>query len=95
MDVKAALSVLVNLRTVSEVIITNQGSAREWPKLCEHALDFHFIPSAMGGAIPLGLGIAVAQPKRRVTIISGDGSLLMNLGCLVSVVASSFWWCAL
>ena len=49
-----------------QITITNQGSAREWPKLCRHPLDFHYIPSAMGAAISLGLGLALAQPERHV-----------------------------
>lgn len=88
MDVTCAIATLVSLRQSNQVVITNQGSAREWPKQSMHPLDFHYIPSAMGAAIPLGLGIAIAQPQREVVVLSGDGSLLMNLGCLVTVVAS-------
>lgn len=86
--VEAALQVLANLRTEREVVITNQGSARLWPRLSQHDGDFNYNPSTMGGAIPLGLGIALARPNRHVIVLSGDGSLLMNLGCLVSVRAS-------
>ncbi len=86
--VEAALKVLANLRTERDVVVTNQGSARLWPRLSQHAGDFNYNPSTMGGAIPLGLGIALACPKRHVIVLSGDGSLLMNLGCLVSVLAS-------
>ena len=39
----------------------------------------------MGGAAPLALGIALAQPGRRVMVVDGDGSLLMQLGVLASV----------
>ncbi len=83
-----ALQVLIGLRKKDQVVITIQGSSREWPKLTNHSLDFHFLPSAMGAAIPLGLGIASAQPSREVIVVSGDGSLLMNLGCLVTVAGS-------
>lgn len=38
--------------------------------------------------MPLGLGLALARPDCEVIVLSGDGSLLMNLGCLVSVTAS-------
>lgn len=40
----------------------------------------------MGGASALGLGIAVAQPERPVVVLDGDGSLLMQLGSLVTAV---------
>jgi thiamine pyrophosphate-dependent acetolactate synthase large subunit-like protein len=42
----------------------------------------------MGGAIPLGLGLALAQPQREVVVVSGDGSLLMSLGSLATVVSA-------
>ena len=40
---------------------------------------------AMGGAVPLGLGLALAQPSRRVLVITGDGGMLMGLGSLATV----------
>ena len=86
--VEAALQVLADLRSERSVLVTNQGSARLWPRLSQHAGDFNYNPSTMGGAIPLALGIALACPTREVIVLSGDGSLLMNLGCLVSVIDS-------
>jgi len=40
---------------------------------------------SMGLASSIGLGLAVAQPRRRVFVIDGDGSLLMNLGSLATI----------
>jgi len=88
MDVVAALQVLIDHRRSDQIVITNQGSARVWPKLAQHPLDFHYNPSTMGGAIPLALGLALAQPKREVVVVSGDGALLMSLGSLVTVVGT-------
>ncbi len=88
MSVRAALQVLACHRSDKHVVVTNQGSARIWPLLTSHQLDFHFNPSAMGGAVPLALGIALARPDKEVIVVTGDGALLMNLGCLVSVVAA-------
>jgi len=42
----------------------------------------------MGGAASLGLGLALAQPDRKVIVIDGDGSLLMQLGILTSVAGT-------
>ncbi len=42
------------------------------------------LSGAMGKAANLGLGLALAQPGRRVMVLDGDGSLLMNLGSLVT-----------
>jgi thiamine pyrophosphate-dependent acetolactate synthase large subunit-like protein len=89
MPVVDALQVLADLCRDDQIVVTNQGSARIWPKLRSRALDFHYNPSTMGGAIPLGLGLALAQPGREVVVVSGDGSLLMSLGSLVTVVSAS------
>jgi sulfopyruvate decarboxylase subunit beta len=43
----------------------------------------------MGSASSLGLGLALARPDRKVIVLDGDGSLLMQLGSLVSVVESN------
>jgi thiamine pyrophosphate-dependent acetolactate synthase large subunit-like protein len=40
---------------------------------------------SMGLASSIGLGLALAQPDRRVVVLDGDGSLLMNLGSLATV----------
>ncbi len=87
MPLVPALEVLVALRQ-DRVVVTTMAAAHEWPKLSQHALDFHYVPSAMGQAPALGLGVALAQPKREVLVINGDGGMLMNLGCLVTIVAS-------
>ncbi len=44
---------------------------------------------AMGGAVPIGLGLALAQPARRVLVITGDGEMLMGLGSLATVAAQA------
>jgi phosphonopyruvate decarboxylase len=43
----------------------------------------------MGGASSLGLGIALARPDRRVLVLDGDGSLLMQLGSLATVAGAA------
>ncbi len=63
------------------------GTAREWPKLSEHPLDFHYIPSAMGHLPEIGLGLALARPDREIVVLNGDGSQLMSLGALVTIAA--------
>lgn len=88
MPVAEALQVLVALRGAADVVVTNQASARLWPTLSDHALDLNYNPSTMGGAIPLALGLALSQPQREVIVLTGDGSLLMSLGSLVTVTGS-------
>ncbi len=50
----------------------------------DHANNFP-LWGAMGGAVMIGLGLALAQPKRRVLVITGDGEMLMGLGSLATV----------
>lgn len=86
MSLVDALRTLHSVRR-DEVVVTTMGTAREWMKLGTHPLDFVFVPSSMGQATSLGLGIALAQPSRRVVVCNGDGSMLMNLGSLVTITA--------
>lgn len=90
MDMRGALSVLREQRASSDVVITSMGSAREWMAMGPlDPLDFVFVPSSMGQAPSLGLGLALAQPARRVIACNGDGSTLMNLGALVTISAAA------
>jgi thiamine pyrophosphate-dependent acetolactate synthase large subunit-like protein len=88
MDLREAVAVVRATRADSDVVISSMGNAREWIALGPlHPLDWVFIPSAMGHAASLGLGLALAQPKRRVIAMMGDGSLLMSLGVLATIAA--------
>ena len=44
-----------------------------------------YLWGAMGGAAMMGLGLALAQPKRRVVVFVGDGEMLMGLGSLATI----------
>jgi sulfopyruvate decarboxylase subunit beta len=50
-----------------------------------HRANFFYLEHAMGLASSVGLGIALAQPDRKVVVIDGDGSVLMNLGGLTTL----------
>ena len=50
--------------------------------------NFYMLGS-MGLTIPIALGVAIAQPRRHVIALEGDGSLLMQLGCLATVAERS------
>ena len=82
-----ALRVVHDLRR-EQIVVTTMGSAREWPRLSPSPLDFHYVPSAMGHAPMVALGLALAQPQREVICFSGDGGMLMGLGCLTTIVAA-------
>jgi thiamine pyrophosphate-dependent acetolactate synthase large subunit-like protein len=50
-----------------------------------HRAQNFYMLGSMGLAFPIALGVALAQPKRRVFALEGDGSLLMQLGCLSTI----------
>src|SRR5207245_11021122 len=50
-----------------------------------HRPNFFYLEHAMGLASSVGLGIALSQPERKVVVIDGDGSVLMNLGGLTTL----------
>jgi len=52
-----------------------------------HRPQNFYMLGSMGLAIPIALGVALAQPRRHVVALEGDGSLLMQLGCLATVAA--------
>jgi thiamine pyrophosphate-dependent acetolactate synthase large subunit-like protein len=85
---REALEVLARHRT-RQIVITTMSAADIWPELSDTPLDFQFLPSAMGHASSLGLGLALAQTERGVIVVNGDGSMLMNLGNLVTLAATA------
>lgn len=88
MPIREAVAILRDAREPRDIVIPSMGSAREWMASGPmHDLDFVLVPSAMGHATSVGLGLALAQRDRRVIVLSGDGSLLMNLGSLVTISA--------
>lgn len=88
MTLAQAVAVLHSARR-GEVVVTMMGNAREWQKLGTNALDLIYMPSSMGQGTSVALGLALAQPERRVVVCNGDGSMLMNLGSLVTISAQA------
>src|SRR5579872_3235511 len=79
-----ALEVLAGHRG-DRIVVTTMTAVGLWPRHSDTPLDFAYIPSSMGQAPALGLGLALAQPGRGVIVVNGDGCTLMNLGCLVTL----------
>src|SRR5688572_5906014 len=86
MTQRQALEVLAEVRG-DNVVITTMSAVGVWPELSDTPLDFAYMPSAMGHATGLGLGLGLARPDRGVIIVNGDGSMLMNLGSLATLAA--------
>lgn len=85
---RAQLLVPLAAHRTDEVVVTTMSVTRPWGRLSSHDLDFASADSAMGHTADLALGIALARPDRRVVCLNGDGSMLMTLGTLATVVGS-------
>ena len=72
-----------------ELVVTGLG-APTWDvaSVSEHQNNF-YLWGGMGGAVSTGLGLALAQPERRVLVVTGDGEMLMGLGSLATVVVQN------
>jgi sulfopyruvate decarboxylase subunit beta len=70
--------------TDDDIVLPTYSSAFEWLKLRQSPLNY-LAHGAMGLASSHGLGLALGRPDRRVIVLDGDGSLLMNLGTLVTI----------
>ncbi|MHA1108490.1 MAG: thiamine pyrophosphate-dependent enzyme [Alphaproteobacteria bacterium] len=69
------------------LVITGLGSTT-WDTSAAGDNDNNFyLWGGMGGAAVMGLGLALAQPKRRVLVITGDGEMLMGVGALATIAA--------
>jgi thiamine pyrophosphate-dependent acetolactate synthase large subunit-like protein len=67
------------------LVIAGLGSTA-WDITAAGDADLSFpMWGAMGQAAMIGLGLAIAQPKRRVVVITGDGEMLMGLGSLATI----------
>ncbi len=77
------LKILAAHRT-NEIVVSVYQSAFEWDVISPSDLNYYCI-GAMGQAASHGLGLALAFPERRTIVLDGDGGLLMNLGCLVTI----------
>ncbi|MEI7806679.1 MAG: thiamine pyrophosphate-dependent enzyme [Hyphomicrobiales bacterium] len=82
---RAAVAALLGNRPDDLFVVTGLGSTTwDVASLGESERDF-YLWGAMGGAAMIGLGIALAQPKRRVLVLTGDGEMLMGMGSLATV----------
>lgn len=84
---RAAVAALLKDRR-DLLVVTGLGS----PTYDVHAAGDHdgnyYLWGAMGGAALVGLGLALAQPDRRVLVVTGDGEQLMGLGGFATIAAA-------
>jgi thiamine pyrophosphate-dependent acetolactate synthase large subunit-like protein len=85
LDRRAAMATLVADRSDDLLIVPGLGSTT-WDLAAagDDPRNF-YLWGAMGGAAMIGLGLALAQPTRRIAVITGDGEMLMGLGSLATI----------
>src|SRR5262245_12405700 len=74
------------------ITITTEQCIKAWREAIPGAIEdpTHIdVVGAMGSASSIALGIALAQPQRKVIVMDGDGSLLMQLGSLVTIAGAA------
>ena len=86
MERQEAIDALCEYRGECLSVATMQA-ASPWKDAGQSAQDHVDASDCMGSAASLGLGLAVGAPDRKVMVLDGDGSLLMQLGSLVTVAS--------
>jgi thiamine pyrophosphate-dependent acetolactate synthase large subunit-like protein len=76
---------LVTMLKHEEAVVGGIGNTNFDLWAAGHRPQNFYMLGSMGLAFPIALGVALAQPKRRVFALEGDGSLLMQMGCLSTI----------
>lgn len=84
---REVVATLLADRSPDLLIVTGLGApAYDVTAVEDNHLNFP-LWGGMGGAVPLGVGLALAQPKKRVLVLTGDGEMLMGMGGLGTAAA--------
>src|SRR6202142_4010996 len=68
-----------------DAIVIPGRSGRFWAPISDTAFDLPLGDPAMGGHAGFGLGVALAQPRRRVVLLDSEGDLVMSVGMLATI----------
>lgn len=91
---KSAKRLLLERRAIVRALVADRGDLLVVSGLGSTTYDLanagddprnFYLWGAMGSAVLIGLGLALAQPKRRVLVVTGDGEMLMGLGGLATI----------
>ncbi|MFE6687534.1 thiamine pyrophosphate-dependent enzyme [Streptomyces sp. NPDC057743] len=81
LDIREAITALLDRDPTALYVSTCGYITRDVYNIADRPGNFYLVGS-MGMAAPIGLGVALARPDRRVVVLDGDGSFAMNPGCL-------------
>ena len=85
LDRREVIPMLIEKPEEFLVVAGLAGSAQELTAITNDGPNVYAMAGAMGAATTMALGLALAQPKRRVLCVTGDGELLMAIGSLATV----------
>lgn len=85
LDRRQAVPALVGDHRDFLIVTGLAGTAKDIAHLSNDGDHVFTMAGAMGAAVSIGLGLALAKPDRRVLVVTGDGELLMNVGALATV----------
>ena len=88
LDRRAVVAALLEDR--GDLLVVSGLGSTTWDVAAagDHPRNF-YLWGAMGGAAMIGLGLALAQPARRVLVVTGDGEMLMGLGAFASIAVQA------
>jgi sulfopyruvate decarboxylase subunit beta len=82
------LKILNKHRSADDIVVGVYNAGFDWRRISQHPLNYYTV-GAMGQGSSHALGIALSMPDHKVIVLDGDGSLLMNLGSLVTIAATA------
>ena len=85
LDRREAVPALIGDPSDFLIISGLAGPAKDVGHLTQEADNVYLLGGAMGAAVSMGLGLALARPERRVLVVTGDGELIMNVSALATV----------
>jgi phosphonopyruvate decarboxylase len=88
MDRKLCLGAIARHVTDADIVLPVYSTAFDWLDIRPHPLNY-LSHGAMGLASSHALGLALGRPDKRVIVLDGDGSLLMNIGTLVTAAEAA------
>ena len=88
LDRKKAIPILIGNHKRFLIISGLAGPAKDIGFLTKESPNTFLFGGAMGGALPTSLGLALSRPKETVLCVSGDGDILMSMGCLATIATT-------
>lgn len=80
-----AIEIICQFLTISDLVISSTGNISREVFIIRDSQQNFYMMGSMGLASSIGLGLAICCSDRRIAVIEGDGSILMNMGSLATI----------